>query len=481
MPGPSNIKKVCTIGPATNSRGMIEKLVDTGMNVARLNFSHGTHEDHREVIHMLQAVRRDRGVNLGILQDLSGPKIRVGDVGQGISLEDGSRALLVVDDGSVPPDGTRIPVQYPKLVEDGNVGNRILIDDGLIVLRVEIKKADGLECSVLHGGTVQSHKGVNFPDQVLSESAPTEDDLQDLTFGLNQGVDMVALSFVQQAADIRRLGRAMEERGRRVPIVAKIERSTALPNLEEIVREADALMVARGDLGVEAEISMIPIYQKQMVRIANYHGKPVITATQMLDSMMRNPRPTRAEVTDVANAIYDGTDAIMLSGETAVGRYPIETLGMMCRISTQVEKNLGLDRSWVREESGYFQYSAETALAAAAVKTAEAVDARFIVAPTMTGRTARLIAMHRPAIPIVGITPNRATYYQLSLVWGVRALHVEGTEQDLVQTIAKTERVLLSLGWVEKGDTVVVTAGVPAFVAGGTNVMKVHRIGQCPA
>jgi pyruvate kinase len=333
---------------------------------------------------------------------------------------------------------------------------------------------------VLHGGTVQSHKGVNFPDQVLSESAPTEEDLRDLAFGLEQGVDMVALSFVQQAQDIRRLGQAMEKAGKRVPIIAKIERSTALPNLEEIVQAADALMVARGDLGVEAEISMIPIYQKQMVRSANYHGKPVITATQMLDSMIRNPRPTRAEVTDVANAIYDGTDAIMLSGETAVGRYPVETLAMMCRISMQVEQNLGLDRSWVREESGYFQYSSETALAAAAVKTAEAIDARFIVAPTMTGRTARLIAMHRPATPIVGITPNLSTYYQLSLVWGVRALHVEGTEQDLVESISKTERVLVSLGWAKKGDTLVVTAGVPAFIAGGTNVMKVHQVGESP-
>jgi pyruvate kinase len=475
-----NIKKVCTIGPVTNSRPMIEKLVDTGMNVARLNFSHGTHEDHRKVIDILQAVRQARGVNLGILQDLSGPKIRVGDVGQGVVLEDGKHAVLTVDEGSVSSEYTSIPVQYPKLVKDGNVGNRILIDDGLIVLSVVAKRGDGLECRVIHGGTVQSHKGVNFPDQVLSESAPTEDDLQDLTFGLDQGVDMVALSFVQQADDIRRLRRAMEERGRLVPIIAKIERSTALPNLEEIVREADALMVARGDLGVEAELSMIPIYQKQMVRTANYHGKPVITATQMLDSMMRNPRPTRAEVTDVANAIYDGTDAIMLSGETAVGRYPIETLEMMCRISTQVEQNLGLDRSWVREESGYFQYSSETALAAAAVKTAETLDARFIVAPTMTGRTARLLAMHRPAIPIVGITPNRTTYYQLSLVWGVRALHVEGTERDLVETIAKTERALLSLGWVEKGDTVVVTAGIPAFVAGGTNVMKVHQVCEDP-
>ncbi|NOY09916.1 MAG: pyruvate kinase [Spirochaetes bacterium] len=473
------VKIICTIGPSSSSLDMIRELVNAGMNVARLNFSHGTYEEHKAVIDQINIIRRQLHANIGILQDLSGPKIRVGNMqGDGLSLEDGSELRLTPQGDFIDSRIPVIPVSYPLLLEDIKEGGRILLDDGMLELKNEKKEDNALLCRVVHGGILKSHKGVNFPDDSLSEGAPTEKDIKDLKFGIENNVDFVALSFVQRASDIMTLKSEIAGLHGNVSVISKLERGLALKNLDSILAASDGVMVARGDLGIETELSMIPIYQKQIIRKSNIRGIPVITATQMLDSMIRNPIPTRAEVTDVANAIYDGSDAIMLSGETAAGSYPLETTKMMRKIANHVEENLGVDRNWVRNEEEYLASSNETAVASAVCRAAERIGAKMIIAHSISGQTARLISMYRPATPIIAITPLKSTYNQLSLVWGVQTLLIEGMEEDFLKTVKKTEEELLYRGMVKKGDTVVISAGFPAGKAGGTNLMKVHRIGS---
>jgi pyruvate kinase len=317
---------------------------------------------------------------------------------------------------------------------------------------------------------------VNFPDLILSLGAPTEKDLEDLRFGLAQGVDFVALSFVQTAADLEAVREVVKASKSAPGVIAKLERASALQNLDSIIAASDGIMVARGDLGIEADISMIPVYQKTAIRKANLIGVPVITATQMLDSMIRNPLPTRAEVTDVANAIYDGSDAIMLSGETAIGAYPVDSVRMMRRIADHVEENLGLDRGWVRAEEKENVYSTQLAVAHSVCQTAERLNARCIVAQTISGTTARLISMYRPCTPILALTPEEATFHQLSLVWGIEALLIPKFEKDFLRTAAAGDRILIRRGHARKGDLVVISAGIPAAKSGGTNVMKLHTV-----
>ncbi len=472
----TKVKKICTIGPATNTEDKIEALIHRGMNVARLNFSHDTHETHGKVIDTIKKVRKRLGVNLGILQDLSGPKMRLGIIKHGpVEIMKGDTIKLFPGKESSESAPGEFAVDYPPLLDDGNTDNRILIDDGLVILRVKKKDKKALTCIVEHGGAISSKKGVNFPDQVLSSKAPTEKDLTDLRFGLKTGVDMVALSFVQTPEDILILRREMERCGRIVPIIAKIERTTAIQKFSAILDAADAIMVARGDLGIEAEISMIPIYQKQLIRECNIAGKPVITATQMLDSMIRNPTPTRAEVTDVANAIFDSTDAIMLSGETAMGKFPEQAIELMTQIAGQVEENPQFNTHWTMEASSIHEDS-EHAIARATVETAQSVGAKFIIAPTLTGQTAKLVAKSRPRTPLLAVTPSEATYYQLSLLWGVQALLLSGIEEAFYDTILKVEKALLEKKMVVPGDFIVITAGMPAHTPGGTNTIKVHKI-----
>jgi pyruvate kinase len=345
-----------------------------------------------------------------------------------------------------------------------------------VELSAERRTEQGLDCRVVHGGRLTSHKGVNFPELVLSERAPTAKDLQDLAIGLEEGVDFVALSFVQTAEDIERLAEAIRSRRSATPVIAKLERAAALQHLERILEASDAVMVARGDLGIEADLSMIPIYQKQILRQANGYGRPAITATQMLDSMIHHPLPTRAEVTDVANAIYDGSDAIMLSGETAVGAYPVEALRMMRRIADNVEENLGLDRGWLSEAKESCTCSAEEAVAGSVCQTAELLSARLIVAQTISGRTARLIARHRPRAPLLAVTPVESTWRALSLVWGVHAMFLPHFDQDFLSTTAEVQELVVERGYARPGELMVVSAGIPAGSAGGTNVMKVQVI-----
>ncbi len=473
-------KIICTIGPSSWSSEKIKELIDAGMNVARLNFSHGTHEEKLEAINKIKKIRKETGKNIGILQDLCGPKIRTGDLPEtGIGLSDGTTVRLLSGADFLPgKEIIEIPVSYDNLLEDIPEKSRILLDDGLLEFKVEKISAPFLECRVIHGGILKAHKGVNFPGLTLTTTAPTEKDLDDLGFGLKNGVDFVALSFVQTADDILKLREEIKKCKGRVSVIAKLERGKAIENLNSILSVCDGVMIARGDLGIETDLSMIPIYQKMIVRQANLKGVMVITATQMLDSMIKNPMPTRAEVTDVANAIYDGSDAIMLSGETASGKYPLEAATMMRRIADNVESNLGLDRSWVREELEFGFFSSEMALASSVCISAEKLDACLIVAHTLSGRTARLIAQFRPHTPIVAITPLESTLYQLSLVWGIRSVLIPEFEDDFLETIKNGDAALKKMGFVKDGDLVIVSAGIPAARAGGTNAMKLHLVGE---
>jgi pyruvate kinase len=473
-------KIVCTLGPACRAAQILRCLADEGMDVARINFSHGTASENREAIRTIKRLREETGRNIGILQDLSGPKIRTGELpGEGVQLLEDSLLRLTVGGAYRTEEGLlTVPVSYPRLLEDVPTGARILLDDGLLELRAERRTDRGLDCRVVHGGLLASHKGVNFPELILSERAPTAKDLQDLAIGLAEGVDFVALSFVQTAEDIERLKEVIQARRAATPVIAKLERAAALQHLERILEASDAVMVARGDLGIEADLAMIPVYQKQILRQANRHGRPAITATQMLDSMIHHPLPTRAEVTDVANAIYDGSDAIMLSGETAVGAYPVEALRMMRRVADRVEENAGLDRGWLPGGKELPASGAEEAVAGSVCQTAERLAARLIVAQTISGSTARLIARYRPSTPLVAVTPLESTWRELSLVWGVHALLLPRFSEDFLSTTAEVERLVVQRGLARPGDLMVISAGIPAGLAGGTNVMKVQLIGK---
>jgi pyruvate kinase len=472
-------KIVCTIGPATSDPKVLHALADAGMNVARINFSHGNPDTNGSLIRAIKDLREHTGRNVGILQDLGGPKIRVGQMPrEGLSLPEGDSVQLCPAAGScVYKEGKPIPVDYPALLEDVPEGARVLLDDGLLELKVEGNTGEHLSCRILHGGRLYSHKGVNFPDLILSLGAPTEKDIEDLRFGLKQGVDFVALSFVQTATDLEAVREIIGDSESSPCVIAKLERASALQNLDSIIAASDGIMVARGDLGIEADISMIPVYQKTAIRKANLVGVPVITATQMLDSMIRNPLPTRAEVTDVANAIYDGSDAIMLSGETAVGAYPVQAVRMMRRIADHIEENLGLDRGWVRAEEQESVYSTQLAVAQSVCQTAERLGAHCIVAQTISGTTARLISMYRPSTPVVAITPKESTYHHLSMVWGIDALLIPKFEKDFLKSTAAGDKALMERGYAQKGDLVVVSAGIPAAKSGGTNIMKLHSVG----
>ncbi|MFP4564189.1 MAG: pyruvate kinase [Spirochaetia bacterium] len=498
-------KIVCTLGPASSDPAVIQGMFEAGMDVARLNFSHGSYDEHRERVEILKNLGEETGRSLGILQDLSGPKIRTGELPDtGVPLATGATVILVPHGGDAAAGGNTggagtkppiIPVQYSRLLTDIPEGSRILMDDGLIEAQVERRTKRGLECRVSFGGLLLSHKGVNFPDVTLGEHAPTPDDLEDLRFGIELGVDFVALSFVQTADDIlalkdeidRLLDRRKEESQAAKPgekgsgdsppaIIAKLERGAALDNLDGILQIADGVMVARGDLGLETELTMIPVYQKRIIREANRRGKMVITATQMLDSMIRTPSPTRAEVTDVANAIYDGSDAVMLSGETAVGRNPVSVVKTMRRIAYQVEQNLGLDLGWGLKEYEHEKYSESMVVAQSSCSSAENLGARWIVAHTMSGLTARLISQQRPPTPILAVTPYVSTHNQLSLVWGVESILLPVFQEDFLKIVENTEEHLKDIGYVEEGDTIVISAGIPMGSSGGTNVMKVHRV-----
>ncbi|MFN2567016.1 MAG: pyruvate kinase [Gemmatimonadaceae bacterium] len=461
-------KIVCTLGPASSDHDAVCSLFKAGMNVARLNFSHGTHEQHAARIETIRAVAQEFTAPLAILGDLQGPRIRIGDLAGSIQLDDGSDVLLAPEGAERPGE---IPVTYENMAADVHVGDRILIADGLIELVVLDVAAPRVTARVLHGGPLLSHKGINLPGVHVSVPSITEKDRDDVAFAVGQGLDYLALSFVRRAQDIAEL-RAMIPR--EMLIVAKIEKDVALNNIESIVRAVDAVMVARGDLGVELPFEEVPFAQKRIITLCNRLGRPVITATQMLESMIANPRPTRAEASDVANAILDGTDAVMLSAETATGQYPRLAVEAMARIILEIESHPSPRRDErVVPRNG--SVSTEQAIAAASAAAVRMLGAPAIIVFTKSGATARVIASHRPNVPMLVLTDAERTFRQLALVWGVipeLVPHCDTYEDMLKFALGAVVR----RGLARPGDRVVVTAGVPFDVPGTTNLMKVETV-----
>jgi pyruvate kinase len=465
-------KIVATIGPASRDPRMLEQLVQAGANVLRLNFSHGTHEEHLEVIRTVREIGSRLHRPLAVLQDLSGPKIRIGPVaGDAIDLRDGSRITVTTDEAVV---GTPelISTTYAPLPRDVGPGDRILLDDGNLELRVLGTSGERVECEVVHGGRLRSHKGMNLPGVRLSAPALTEKDRRDLAFALPHGIDYVALSFVRRAEDLAEVKALIRSLGGDTPVIAKIEKPEAVLDLASILEATDGVMVARGDLGVELGTEEVPTAQKRIIAMANAAGKVVITATQMLESMIENPRPTRAEASDVANAILDGTDAVMLSAETAAGRYPVEAVETMARIADYTEEHaLGAGKSAAPKGPGT---AVTRSLARVAASVADELGCKMIVTFTQSGVTARLVSGFRPRVPVVAITHDDRVYRQLALWWGivpVKSEFVESTDELL----AAGEERLRARGLVAKGDTLLMLSG-HTLAAGATNMLRVHTV-----
>ena len=462
-------KIVCTIGPASSQPEMMRRLILAGMDVARLNFSHGTQEAHLEIIRNLRRLAMEVGKRVAILQDLGGPKIRVGNFGnESVKLRPGDPFVLTTD--SVSGDWQRVSVSYPELPAEVEVGDAVLLADGMIELRVKAIRSDEVETEVVVGGLLSSRKGINLPNRSLKIPAFTTKDEADLEFGLHHDIDFVALSYVRRPEDLRLPIEIMARSGKEVPIIAKIEKQEAIENIDGIIAEVDGIMVARGDLGIETRLERVPLLQKMLIAKTNSAGKPVITATQMLRSMVDNPRPTRAEATDVANAVMDGTDAIMLSEETASGNHPVDAVRVMASIAEETEAQLMREDFPVSKVGLQKQTTAE-AIGHAACLMAEDLNATAIFAATQTGNTARLISSFRPRATIYGITPLETTGRRLNLSWGVVPF-LSKPFQHTDDLFMQVRDLVIEHGLAESGDVVIVTAGVPVGVSGTTNMIK---------
>jgi len=479
-----HVKIVATLGPSANDKKTLTAMIEAGMDVARLNFSHGNHEEHLNRIKLIRQLSNELQKPITILQDLQGPKLRVGNLPQnGIPLEPGQKILLAPSDVELPADDDErviaVPMEVPNLVNSVEVGDRILVDDGLLELITTDLGEDYLEAEVILGGTLKSHKGVNLPGATVSIPALTEKDLCDLEFGLKVKVDAVAISFVQSADDIIMLRQKMQELNperANTPIIAKLERPKAIKNLESILDAADGVMVARGDLAVETSPSQVPIMQKKIIEAANQCAKVVITATQMLDSMIKNPRPTRAEASDVANAVFDGTDAVMLSGETAAGAYPVESVTMMSRIVKEAEKNFS---KWGQTEARTTVSSMDDAISItrAAGELADDRQVDGIAVFTQSGKTALFMSKARPSVPIIALTPDMDTYQRLSLYWGVTPFLVPYAT-SVESMLAHIEAALIANTELSSGQQVVVIAGLPVGAMRPPNFTLLHTIGE---
>ncbi|MFP3867267.1 MAG: pyruvate kinase [Desulfobacteraceae bacterium] len=465
-------KIVCTLGPACCGE-VLFGLLEAGMDVARLNFSHGTQEEHRQWIRQVREGAQALGRPVAILQDLAGPKIRLGEFyPQRVNLSPGQSFTLT--NRPITGDQRQGAVNYPELIKAVPVGATILLADGLIELKVMDKSDTDLYCQVVVGGPLSAHKGINLPSLGLPISALTEKDREDLLFGLENGVDLIALSYVRFRRDIEEVKELIKMHGYETPVIAKIEKQKALENLAEILTVADGLMVARGDLGVETPLERVPLVQKRLIEAANRVGKPVITATQMLASMVSNPSPSRAEATDVANAILDGTDAVMLSEETATGRYPQEAVKFMDRIALVTEADLPYEE-WLQTRVKFRGEDISDVISYAACVIADDLEARAILATTASGSTARLISRFRPRTPIIGITPLVETWRRLCLSWGIFPLLCRNLKNtDHMLTLVKDEAV--RMGVASKGDRVIITAGTPIGIRGTTNLIKADII-----
>ena len=454
-------KIVCTMGPNTNDPGLMRGLVQNGMDVARFNFSHGSHEEHKGRMDLLKKIRAEEGANTAILLDTKGPEIRTGVLkdGKKVMLEAGQDFILTTEE--VEGTKEKVSITYSGLTKDVEKGSRILIDDGLIELQAVVVEAEEIRCKVINGGELGEKKGVNVPNVAVRLPAITEKDKEDIRFGVEQGIDFIAASFVRNAEGVLEIKAFLRElKAPYIPIIAKVENAEGIKNIDEIIRAADGIMVARGDLGVEIPAEEVPHLQKMMIQKCNSHFKTVITATQMLDSMIRNPRPTRAEVTDVANAVYDGTDAVMLSGETAAGKYPLEALKMMVHIVESTEKHLNYDMM-LSNAGEHLRSSVSSALGYSSVLAAANLDAKCIIAPSVSGATTRVVSNLRPRQDILGVTPNERTLRRMSIYWGVRpikSMEFHTTEDICCAAI----ELAVAKRYADSGDVVVLTAGIPS-------------------
>jgi pyruvate kinase len=463
-------KIVCTLGPAVASAESIRQLVDAGMNVARLNFSHGEHADHQQNYEWVRQAAAESGSAVGVLADLQGPKIRLGRFTEGATYwADGEEVRITVDD--VPGTHDRVSTTYKQLSRDAKPGDRLLVDDGKVGLVCKAVDGNDVVCEVTEGGPVSNNKGVSLPGMDISVPALSEKDIADLRFALKMGADVIALSFVRSPADVELVHAIMDEEGRRVPVIAKLEKPEAVDALEPIILAFDAVMVARGDLGVEVPLEEVPLVQKRAVQIARENAKPVIVATQMLDSMIENSRPTRAEASDVANAVLDGADAVMLSGETSVGKYPVQTVQTMARIVTaaEVDGEVPPLSHVPRTKRGVISFAAKD--------VGERLNARALVAFTASGDTARRVARLRSRLPLLVFTPREEVRNQLALTWGVQTFltrEVHTTDQIM----GEVDRVLLAKDDYNPDDLVVIAAGSPPGIEGNTNMIHAHLLGQ---
>jgi len=467
-------KIVATVGPATMEEERLRAILQAGVDVVRINCSHGTTEQHRQIAQTVRKIASELNKPVALLWDLQGPRIRVAQLPQPLNLTEGSEVILTAEPNGV--EGLVVPVEAPYLATSVKPGQRILIDDGRVELVTIHTDGVRVRCRVLRGGLVKSRKGINLPGAKLAVPILSEEDLRDLRNGIQMGTDFVALSFVRSAEDIETLRTAIQAHETEIPIIAKLERPEALDRLDEILKAADGVMVARGDLGVEMPPEEVPIAQKRIIAEANKHFVPVITATQMLESMMDSPRPTRAEASDVANAIFDGTDAVMLSGETAVGKYPVEAVTMMERIVCAAEKEL-FRRKPIYEGRAEGEPSVAHAISDAACLAASDVNAKAIVVFTQSGFTALLVSKRRPKAPIIAFTPDEKVQRRLSLLWGVIPKFLPFTDST-DKLLAMMDERLLDEGLANKGDLVVIVAGIPTPAKGQANFLKIHKVGS---
>jgi pyruvate kinase len=463
-------KIIATIGPASSSPAVIARLIRAGMDAARLNFSHGDRDDHVRRIRNIRSEAAKAGRQIAIIQDLQGPKLRVGAMQNDAVALKRSDTVTVTTRSMMGTD-SHFSVTYPRLTKDLKTGDCILLDDGRLELKVIKKLSNGLRCRIVRGGILRSHKGLNLPGAALSLPSLSHKDKEDIVFGIGQGVDYIALSFVRTAEDIIRTRRFLKAQGADTPIIAKIEKPEAVGNLNAIIEAADGIMVARGDLGVEMPPEKVPLLQKKIIEACHWGEKPVITATQMLESMIENPQPTRAEASDVANAILDGTDCVMLSGETAVGKYPVQAVEFMARIAMQAETSVN---PWPPDED---VSGPDESVAHAACRAAQEQSANAIVTFTQSGSTSLLVSKHRPRMSIIAPTPFEHVARRISLYWGVTpvVLRPKKTTDDMISSV---ERIMLKKKLARQHDLIVITAGVPIGVAGSTNLMKIHRVGE---
>ena len=468
----SKTKIIATIGPASRDVSRMNQLIEAGINIVRLNCSHAGPDELAGLIRDIQKACRMKDEPLSILADLGGPKIRLGKLEREIPIATGDTIVLTVEPGYTGSD--KIPAGYPELAGDLYPGNHILIDDGLVQLEVVSAEDQDIRCKVLNDGVLKSKKGINLPGVDVSLSSLTAKDREDIDFLVTQPIDYIALSFVRHREDIRELRELLRSRGRTIPIIAKIEKPEAIKDLEGIIDETDMVMVARGDLGVEMPAEEVPLLQKRIISLCNTYNKPVITATQMLDSMIHNPRPTRAEASDVANAVFDGTDAVMLSGETSVGKYPVETVTIMNHIVRAAEEHRSPEQLMLLR-SGRGKMSIEDSICYAACTMAEENNAAAIICLTRSGRTAKKLSRYRSSVPVLAFAERMETIRYLNIFWGVQAELIDSVG-DTDYTLHKAASLAINLGYIKKGDTVVYTTGIPLVESKFTNMLKIDTV-----